>query len=92
MIKQAIGSSIISKYWVTGVLLAFRDGFGNLPLFATSNISTSTWYHDVCGFTEDEVRTIAKAYLAPTHDEAELEKELVTMKRWFSGHRRRMSN
>jgi Predicted AAA-ATPase len=68
-------------------LPAFRDGSGNLPLYSTDNISTSTWYHDVCGLTENEVRTIAKAYLASTHDEAELEKELVTMKRWINGHR-----
>jgi hypothetical protein len=44
-------------------------------------------YHNACGLTENEVRTIAKAYLATTHDEAELNKELGAMKRWFNGHK-----
>jgi Predicted AAA-ATPase len=51
------------------------------------NISMSPQYHNVCGLTENEVRTIAKAYLASTHDEVELDKELGTMKQRFNGHK-----
>jgi Predicted AAA-ATPase len=84
IIKQQMGFSI-QKYWLTGVLPAFRDGIS--PLSATKSISMSPRYNAACGLTEDEVRTIAKAYLASTHDETQLDKELEIMKRWFSGHR-----
>ena len=84
IIRQSIGVSIC-KYWLTCVLPAFRDGFS--PLTATQNISRSPQYNNARGFTGNEARAIAKAYLAATHDETELEKELEITKQRFSGHR-----
>jgi len=46
----------------------------------------SPHFNNACGLTEDEVHTIAKAYLASTHSEDELARELETMKQWFNGY------
>jgi hypothetical protein len=84
VMKQAMGS-IVKKYWLTGVLPAFRDGIS--PLSATRIISTLPEYNGVCGLTEDEVYTIAKTYLASTHTAVQLDAVFQDLKRWYNGYR-----
>ena len=72
---------VVQKYWLTGVLPAFRDGIS--PLSATNVISMLPQYNDLCSLTEDEVRTIAKAYLGSTHPDVEQQE----IKRWYNGYR-----
>jgi hypothetical protein len=84
IIKQATGM-VVQKYWLTGVLPAFRDGIS--PLTATSVISMLPKFNGVRGLTDDEVRSIATTYLASTHRGADLERELQDMKRWYNGYK-----
>jgi hypothetical protein len=72
---------VVHKYWLTGVLPAFRDGIS--PLTATEDISMWPEYNNACGLTEDKVRTIAKAYLSGD----ELEQELQTINSWYGGYK-----
>ena len=76
---------VVQKYWLTGVLPAFRDGIS--PLTATRIISTSPNYSHVCGLTEEEVQTIAQAYLGSSLSDDELSQELQVIKRWYNGYR-----
>ena len=73
----------MQKYWLTGVLPAFRDGIS--PLTATATISGSRKYSNACGLTEEEVHTIAKAYLSK-FSEDERNQELQIIQRWYNGY------
>jgi Predicted AAA-ATPase len=55
VIKRRCGDSV-AKYWVTGVLPAFRDGIS--PLTATRVISFDEKYQSLCGFTQKDVDAI----------------------------------
>jgi hypothetical protein len=81
--KRATGV-VVRKYWLTGVLPAFRDGIS--PLSATSVISNLPQYHGLCGFTKEEVDAIAVKYLASTHSLDEIRGALLLMKRWYNGY------
>lgn len=74
---------VIQKYWLTGVLPVFRDG----PLGAVQIISTDLSYHDICGLTEEEVRTISSQYLHSKFNECQVLQQLAGIKRWYSEHR-----
>ena len=66
VLKEGCGSSgnapaVSSKYFITGVLPAFRRGMS--PLQDARLVSNNLELHGICGFTEDEVRTIVRHYL-----------------------------
>ena len=80
MIKQACGGSV-AKYWVTGVLPAFRDGIS--PLLATRVISFDKEYHSICGFTQEDVSAIVKRALPET----DVTPTLHYLKYWYNGYK-----
>ncbi len=82
ILKQAYFNGIVQKYWLTGVLPAFRDGVS--PLSVVDVISKDSEYNDLCGLTNEEVHSIASAYLGHGQD---LEATLQEMKTWFNGYR-----
>lgn len=63
IIKNAVSEHIIIKYWLTGVLPAFRDGIS--PLTALNIISFQPQCHRLCGLTDAEVQSITQVYLGP---------------------------
>jgi Predicted AAA-ATPase len=73
------------KYWLTGVLPAFRDGIS--PLTAVNIISDMPKYHGLCGLTEVEVEAITKAYLGPESTAEEIPNATDTLRRWYNGYR-----
>jgi hypothetical protein len=73
------------KYWLTGVLPAFRDGIS--PLTAVNIISDKPKYHGLCGLTEVEVEAITKAYLGPESTAEDISKATGTLRRWYNGYR-----
>ena len=81
--KQACGRSV-AKYWLTGVLPAFRDGIS--PLTATRIISFHERYQSLCGFTQGDVKAIVTRALRdfPKIDPA---RTLNSIKRWYNGYR-----
>ena len=78
--KRAV-TFVVQKYWLTGVLPAFRDGVS--PLSATQLISMLPEYHGLCGLTDDEVRSIAAAYSGSPKPED----EMLEIRRSFNGYR-----
>jgi hypothetical protein len=79
VIKQNCGKSV-AKYWLTGVLPAFRDGFS--PLTATRVISFDKRYQSLCGFTQEDVNAIVTRALP----ESERASTLNSLKRWYNGY------
>jgi hypothetical protein len=80
VIKQAVTENIVVKYWLTGVLPAFRDGIN--PLTAICIISNKPEYHGLCGLTDAEVRAITTAYLGPeSTDEV-----MTVLQKWYNGY------
>ena len=73
--------SPIEKYFVTGVLPAFRGW--NSPLNATVLYSNDPRFHGVCGFSEAEVTEIIQKFLGD--DEHEVELVLHTMRHYSNG-------
>ncbi|KAF8537749.1 hypothetical protein BDD12DRAFT_203099 [Trichophaea hybrida] len=102
ILKEAAGDGpigCVSKYFLTGVLPAFRSGMS--PLTATNSISESPKYHGICGFTEKQVETITRAYLGQgsvdsnsknsgSQDQSSLEQVISgacwAMKRYYNGY------
>jgi len=84
VIKNAVSQEIVVKYWLTGVLPAFRDGIS--PLTAVNIISNKTEYHGLCGLTADEVQTITQAYLGPRSTPDEISKATDTLRKWYNGY------
>jgi hypothetical protein len=69
ILKEACGdgySGCISKYYLTGVLPAFRAGMS--PLTATTMISGNPVFHGICGLTSEQVKIVIEAYLGPITD------------------------
>ena len=67
VLKEACGDGdigCISKYFLTGVLPAFRSGMG--PLTATRMISGIPEFHGMCGLTSKQVKIVIDAYLGPS--------------------------
>jgi Predicted AAA-ATPase len=79
VIKESCGSSV-AKYWLTGVLPAFRDGIS--PLTATRVISFNERYHSLCGLTQENVNAIVKRALP----ESKQAHTLDSLKRWYNGY------
>jgi len=83
VMKQACGSSV-AKYWLTGVLPAFRDGIS--PLTATRQISFEKRYQSLCGLTQMDVEAIVSRALrdCPNSDTAGTLRDL---KSWYNGYK-----
>jgi hypothetical protein len=79
VIKEVCGKSV-KKYWLTGVLPAFRDGIS--PLTATEVISFDQEYQSLCGLTQEDVNAIVTRALP----ESERASTLDTLKRWYNGY------
>ncbi|CAG8624963.1 2382_t:CDS:2, partial [Racocetra fulgida] len=88
VLKEGCGSicndrgSVISKYFVTGVTPAFRNGMS--PLHETEIVSGDPELHGVCGFTEEEVTTIVRHYLRT--DKEETDKIINSMRKLYNGY------
>jgi len=76
------GPAIIGKYFLTGVTPAFRAGIS--PLAGASLVSGRGELHGMCGFTEDEVKTIVQYYLHK--DDQETDRIVHTMRRLYNGY------
>ena len=72
-----------AKYWLTGVLPAFRDGIS--PLTATKVISGHEEYQSLCGLTQKDVDAIVKRALRGL-PESELAFTLDCLKSWYNGY------
>ncbi|PVG00405.1 DUF1703-domain-containing protein [Serendipita vermifera] len=83
-LKDGVTQDIVQKYWLTGVLPAFRDGI--TPLTATHIISRDPEYHGLCGLTDTEVETIAQAYLGSEYTPETLEKVMTVLREWYNGY------
>lgn len=79
VIKRYCGT-FVGKYWLTGVLPAFRDGFS--PLTATEVLSLDERYESLCGFTQEDVNAIVTRAL-PENERASA---LDSLKRWYNGY------
>jgi hypothetical protein len=77
-------SSVVKKYWITGVLPAFRDGIS--PLCATDDISSLPQYNSLCGLTQEEVSLITRAYLRDLQPQR-LDLIQEELKRWYGGYK-----
>ena len=80
--RPGSGPAAINKYFLTGVLPAFRAGIS--PLAETVIISDELSLHGVCGFTGDEVKVIIQHYLGKT--EQEVDSIVHTMKKLYNGY------
>ncbi|TDL27117.1 DUF1703-domain-containing protein [Rickenella mellea] len=85
VIKEAVSQLIVVKYWLTGVLPAFRDSIG--PLLAAHIISNESEYHGLCGLTDAEVQTIARAYLSSDIEPPALAETMRELQRRYGGYR-----
>ena len=74
--------TVISKYFVMGVLLAFCSGMN--PLDDAGLISDDPELHGMCGFTEDDVRTLVRNYLHK--DGEDLDRIIDTMRTLYNGY------
>jgi Predicted AAA-ATPase len=70
----------VGKYWLTGVLPAFRDWFS--PLTATQIISFDPQYQSLCGFAQEDVNAIVMRALP----EGKRASTLDSLKRWYNGY------
>ena len=86
IIKNLIATNIIVKYWLTGVLPAFRDGIS--PLTATTILSTQPKFHGLCGFMHAEVQIIAQTYISssPELQSYDIDAVMHTLWQWHSGY------
>jgi hypothetical protein len=85
ILKDAISTGIVMKYWLTGVLPAFRDGIS--PLLAVEVISDKPQYHGLCGLTDTEVQTIAETYLSSSPLLRDIHSVMHTLRHWHNGYR-----
>lgn len=85
VLKSAVSQDIVVKYWLTGVLPAFRNGIS--PLSATRILSKTPQFHGLCGFTDAEVRTIAESYLPSTSKSYDIEAVMHELQQWHNGYR-----
>jgi Predicted AAA-ATPase len=83
VIKGTCGKSV-EKYWLTGVLPAFRDGIS--PLSAMRVISFDEQYQSLCGFTQEDVDAIVSRAL---HHFPESERDLAlkSLSHWYNGYK-----
>ena len=75
----------ISKYFLTGVLPAFRSGMS--PLTATEIISTRAEFHGICGFNSDQVKVLGRAFLSRINKHLDYDHIYQVMDRYYGGYR-----
>ncbi|KAF9423740.1 hypothetical protein BGZ76_003620 [Entomortierella beljakovae] len=75
-------SVVINKYFLTGVMPAFRSGIS--PLLAASLISLKRGFHGACGFTEPEVKAIVEHYLGVEGQQSE--RIVHSLRRLYNGY------
>ena len=80
-IKDGISQDIVTKYWLTGVLPAFREGVS--PLAGVEIISNDARFHGLCGFMDTEVETIVKSFL----QSQETDTVMHELRQQHNGHR-----
>jgi hypothetical protein len=85
VLKSAVSQDIVVKYWLTGVLPAFRNGIS--PLSATRVLSKVPQFHGLCGLTDAEVRTIAESYLPSSSESHDIETVMHELQQWHNGYR-----
>ncbi|KAI8345922.1 hypothetical protein B0O80DRAFT_471260 [Mortierella sp. GBAus27b] len=73
---------VIDKYFLTGVIPAFRGGIS--PLTATTIVSHHAKLHGICGFTDEEVKALTKHYLGM--DDQAVTPIVHVMKRLYNGY------
>ncbi|RUS17701.1 hypothetical protein BC937DRAFT_89601 [Endogone sp. FLAS-F59071] len=81
-LKRGCDESVTNKCFLTGVTPAYRSGAS--PLLDAHIISEDSNLHDICGFTESEVKTIIKRCLRK--DELEVDTILFEMRRLCNGY------
>lgn len=83
-VMKVATSTVVDKYWITGVLPVFRDGIS--PLNATQIISDKPGYNGLCGLTDTEVREIAQFYLPSSDQQRGPDTVVEELKRWYNGY------
>jgi hypothetical protein len=79
VIKRYCGKNV-KKYWITGVLPAFRNDIS--PLIALEMLSLDEKYQSLCGFTQEDVDAIVTRTVPKDHRDSTLQ----SLKRWFNGY------
>lgn len=82
VIKDFCGKSV-AKYWLTGVLPAFRDGISALT--ATEVIGSQERYQSLCGLTQEDVDALVKRALGNCPEEVR-KSTLSNLKHWYDGY------
>lgn len=83
VIKQFIGEGLIGRFFATGVtpvtLDSMTSGFN-----IAKNITTDPVYHNMAGFTEDEVKRLIEAI---TREELQFDPEKISddIRKWYNG-------
>ncbi|KIX00089.1 uncharacterized protein Z518_10226 [Rhinocladiella mackenziei CBS 650.93] len=83
-VMKKASDRIVAKYWLTGVLPAFRDGIS--PLTATQVLSFDSRYRSMCGLTHEDVETIVTRALRDL-PEIEPARILDSLRQWCNGYR-----
>ena len=83
LLKETNGTCI-SKYFLTGVLPAFRSGMS--PLTATPMTSESPEFQGICGLTDQQVKLLAKTFLGLDDSNPALDSICWTMKKYYNGY------
>ena len=83
-IKEATGRGIVDRFFATGVtpitLDSLTSGFN-----IAANFSTHYYFHEMMGFTEEEVKTLLKQ-VAPKLNPEACQKVLNDLKKWYNGY------
>jgi hypothetical protein len=76
----------IDKYFLTGVLPAFRVEMS--PLKGVKSISDEPQFHGICGLTDQQVKIFAQAYLypLPDHDVARRVRSIRKFRKFCNGY------
>lgn len=85
ILKDGASRDIVAKYWLTGVLPAFREGIS--PLAATEILSNKLEFHGLCGLDDAEVQTIAETFLSALQREYDIAAVMHELRQWYNGYR-----
>jgi hypothetical protein len=82
-IKEATATGIVDRLFVTGVTPITLDSLTSGFNIAT-NLSTHKYFHQMMGFTGEEVKTLLKKV---TFNQSETRNVLKNLKKWYDGYR-----
>jgi Predicted AAA-ATPase len=74
----------ISKYFITGVLPAFRGGLS--PLTAITMLSNKRGFHGICGLDDEQVKVLTRAYLQDKLDDKLLDDLCDDLRKFYGGY------